>query len=142
MTTDKNRRSFLQGAALAGATAATPVTASAVIKTTANTLQANEFPLPEFESMTGLPVTILSSGGDVYSGIVVEVESVEFECSMHARPAYLRACSKVVRFEVENAQELVSDIYQVRLPKHGKMDLMLTVVPDVKGRFGVEAVFN
>ena len=136
------RRSFLQGAAIAGAVVSLPLSASAALQPLLDKVQSTEFSMPDFESITGQTVSIRTAQGTTHKGVISEVQNIEFQCSTHSRPTYLRAHSKVVRFNVVDADTIVSDLHQVKMPQLGKMDMLLTVVPDADGVMGLEAVFN
>jgi hypothetical protein len=105
-------------------------------------LQRSEFPLPDFDSHLNELVTIRQPDGDTLGAEIESVDDVTSECSQHRRPDYLRSCAKVVRFKVDGAEHLKSEIYQVHHSALGKMDLLLTAVPNTKGEYGLEAVFN
>lgn len=142
MTTDKNRRSFLQGAAIAGAAAAAPVTASAAIKAASDTLQRAEFAMPDFESAAGDKVSITTADGIVAKGVIEEVKDLPVESPLDSRPGHVRHCAKIVRFKVAGADQFNNELHQVKHSKLGKMDLLLSAVPDANGNYGLEAIFN
>ncbi|MEM7357657.1 MAG: hypothetical protein AAF431_00965 [Pseudomonadota bacterium] len=142
MTTDKNRRSFLQGAALAGAAVAAPLTATAAAKKAADSLQRAEFPMPDFDSIAGDTVSITTVEGIVAKGVIEEVKDLPVDSPLDARPGYVRHCAKVVRFKVAGADQFNNELHQVKHSKLGKMDLLLSAVPDADGNYGLEAIFN
>ena len=138
------RRTVLKSAAIGGATAAAGLsaTATAALKPIADTLERNEFPTPDFESAVGDKVSITDFDGILQKAKLVEVVDLEFNSAMHTRPAHLRASSKVVRFETDNAHEFDNKMYSVKHKTLGRMDLLLSAVPDEKGVVSLEAVIN
>ncbi len=142
MTINKNRRSFMQGSVIAGAAAVVPLGHSTVAQAAADKLQKMEFPLPDFAALEGDEVRIKKSDNTVVTAVIEEVSDIENQSRQHQRPAYLRDNTKVVRFNLSGAESFDNEIYQVSHEKLGKLDLLLSVVPDAKGRLGLEAIFN
>jgi hypothetical protein len=143
MSNFKNkRRSLLKVVAVTGAAASMPVTASATLKPIFGALHKAEFPMPDFASVVGEAVSIVCADGIALKAEIAEVQELEFNCAAHKRPNYLRSCASVVRFRVADTKPFSNDTYQLKHSKLGKMDLLLSVVPDANGELGLEAVFN
>lgn len=139
---NNNRRTFLQGAALTGVAAVTPISASTAIQTITDKLERAEFALPDFSAFVGDSVSIKTADGLIVDAIIAEVSDMQCESKQHKRPAYLRACAKVVRFKVAEGKQFVNDVHQVEHAQLGKMDLLLSAVPNADGVIALEAVFN
>ncbi|MGH1541827.1 MAG: DUF6916 family protein [Arenicella sp.] len=139
---NNQRRSLLKGAALTGAAASMPLSAGAAVTPIFDKLQRDEFPLPDFASAVEDLVSIQTEDGSVLNATIESVQDMAFECAQHSRPNYLRHCAKVVRFKLANAEQLKNEVYQVKHSKLGKMDLLLSAVPDAQGTWGLEAILN
>ena len=136
------RRSLLKSAAIGGVAVSLPISVSAALKPVVDGLERAEFPMPDFNSVKGDSVAIRSVLGDRHQAEVIEVSEMPFACQAHTRPAHLRSCAKVVRFKVADAGLFENEVYQLSHPQLGKMDLLLSVVPNANGELGLEAVFN
>lgn len=139
---NNERRIVLKGAAVAGIASSMPIAAGAALKPVVDGLERSEFPMPDFKSVEGDSVKLRSALGETMTAEIVEVSDMPFTCQAHVRPAHLRSCAKVVRFEVAGAADLESDLYQVSHSQLGKMELLMTSVPDAAGKVALEAVFN
>ena len=139
---EKQRRSFLQGSVLAGAAAGASLPVGASLQPVFDKVQKAEFPMPDFKAVAGESVSIRSADGQSYRAKLVEVQEMNFQCQHHQRPAYLRDCSVVARFEVSSIESFSDDVYQLSHDKLGKMDVLFSVVPDTTGKLALEAVFN
>ena len=139
---NKERRTLLKGVAVTGAIASIPFSASAALKRVVDGIEPSGYPTPNFESVKGELVNLKTQSGVSYKAKIAEVSELSFHCQTHKRPAHLRSCTTVVRFEVANAAELESDLYQLSHSTLGKMDLLMTMVPNIKGQMALEAVFN
>lgn len=139
-----NRRLLLKGAAIGSATAAVSlsVPASAALKPLSNTLERNEFPLPDFDSAVGDKVSISDFDGIVQKAKLVEVVDLDYTNKVHRRPSHLRTSSKVLRFETANAQDFANKVYSVQHARLGSLDLLLSAVPDEDGKVSLEAIIN
>ena len=142
---DKNvnqRRSFLQGVALGGAAVSLPMSVSAALKPIADQVERSEFPMPDFASVVGESVLVKCAAGVSHSAKITEVSELHANCNTHVRPAHLRSCATVVRFNVVDTEAFDNEVYPVAHPQLGNMDLLLSVVPDANGVMGLEAIFN
>jgi hypothetical protein len=133
---------LLKGVVFAGATASMPITASEALNPVFSALQKAEFPMPEFKSVLGEGVLILSADGVAHNAEIAEVQELNYHNPEHVRPNYLRSCATAVRFHVLDTQPCSNNNFQLNHSTLGKMDLLLSVVPDANGNLGLEAVFN
>ncbi|RBP48758.1 DUF6916 family protein [Arenicella xantha] len=141
-STLNRRRSFLQCVTLGGVAIASPLTSTAALNSLADGLQRTEFPLPDFDNLIGEVVQISCVDSGVCHATVSEVANIEFESDTVQRPKYLRQTAKVVRFDVDGTMEFSNTLYHVSHPMLGKLELLLSPVPDADGAIGLEAVFN
>lgn len=140
--TDKQRRLLLQSAAVGSVAAGAPLVSSASAKPLLDKIQRDEFPTPDFESFLGETVQLKGDTGVHHKATIVEVENLSYECAVHRRPGFLKECATVLRLNVDNIEDFDDQVYQLSHAKLGKHQLMFTVVPNAKGNFGLEAVFN
>ena len=136
------RRSLLKGAVIGGAAASVPMSVSAALKPIADQLERSEFPLPDFASVVGESVSVKCAAGVSHSAKITEVSELHANSNTHVRPAHLRSCATVVRFNVADSQAFDNEVYRIAHPQLGSMELLLSVVPDAKGVMGLEAIFN
>lgn len=142
MNTNKQRRSFLQGGALAGVAVAMPLSAGAALKAAADGLEKTEFPLPDFATLVGESVVVSNVDGLRLKATIEEVADINYASDPVQRPGYLRPNAKVVRFSLDDDVPCENTLYQVSHAKLGRMELLLAPVPDAKGKLGLEAIFN
>ena len=136
------RRSLLKGVVATGAAASLPLSVSAALKPILDEVQKAEFPMPDFVSAVGDTVSIRCTAGISHTAEIAEVAELPFNCASHTRPGYLRGCASVVRFRVTEIEAFGNEVYRLAHPQLGKMDVLLSVVPDARGELGLEAVFN
>ena len=142
MTINKQRRALLQGASLGGLATAIPLASAATAKFAADALQRHEFPTPDFDSLIGDKVTVDNQDGHTVKAEVVEVIELAFDSNLHQRPGYLRPGAKLVRLEVQGDEHFQGDLCTVSHQKLGKLQLLVTQVPNKHGKIGLEVVFN
>ena len=138
----KSRRNFIKSVGTAGAVSTLPVAGAAFSCDNKDTASLAGTDISPFQQAVGEKVTLTDAEGISHKATITEVQEMEFECAQHKRPAHLPKCANVVRFELDDAGELAGDVYRLKHSTLGKMDLLLSAVPDKTGVVGLEAVFN